>query len=337
MTPAGLPADARTASAEQAEPPDVTWNDAEVRTVRRYLLVAFTLAWLFAVPVWLSGKGVEWIGTVVCGAAMMAAPTLGVLAVRWPLRGRWRELARETGLTLGPRPRRTAALVALAWFGVPALVVLAVALSAALGVVRLDLHGFSYYAQQLGESTGGRPLGLSARTLVLLTVVQALTVGPGINTLFALGEELGWRGWMLPRLVETRGTTVALLLSGVIWGLWHFPLTLLGYNYPELGAWAAPFFIGFCVLFAVPIGWLRLTSGSVWPSAVAHAALNASAGLIVLVADVSTPPKLQYAGITGLVGWALLAGLAGLALANLRRHPPAVPVATEPAVAAVDS
>jgi membrane protease YdiL (CAAX protease family) len=127
---------------------------------------------------------------------------------------------------------------------------------------------------------------------------------------------------MLPRLVAARGTTAGLLISGVIWGLWHFPLTLLGYNYPELGAWAAPFFIGFCTLFAVPIGWLRLASGSVWPSAVAHASVNASAGAVLLVADAANPPSVHVAGLTGLVGWALLAVVAAVALADLRRRPP---------------
>src|SRR5690606_34125956 len=49
----------------------------------------------------------------------------------------------------------------------------------------------------------------------------------------------------------------AILLSGVIWGLWHAPLTLLGYNYARLGAWAAPAFVGFCVIAGAVLAWLR--------------------------------------------------------------------------------
>src|SRR5690606_38859285 len=89
-----------------------------------------------------------------------------------------------------------------------------------------------------------------------------------------------------------------LLLSGVIWGLWHAPLTLLGYNYPGLGPWAALYFVGFCVLAGVVFGWLRLRCGRVWPAVVAHGALNATAAAVLVLGDVA-----------GLVGWALLAAV----------------------------
>src|SRR5690606_13998217 len=94
---------------------------------------------------------------------------------------------------------------------------------------------------------------------------------------------------------------------GVIWGLWHAPVTLLGYNYPELGAWAALMFVGFCVLFGAILGWLRLRSGSVWPAAIGHGALNGIAALPMMIGDAANPPNLVIGGITGLVGWALLA------------------------------
>jgi len=103
------------------------------------------------------------------------------------------------------------------------------------------------------------------------------------------------------------GTWRALLVSGVIWGAWHFPLTLRGYNYPELGAWAAPMFIVFCVVFGALLSWLRLYSGSVWPAVVGHGSLNASAGLALLIGDAADPPVLAVVGITGLVGSVLLA------------------------------
>ena len=57
-----------------------------------------------------------------------------------------------------------------------------------------------------------------------------MLIGPVLNAIPALGEEWGWRGYLLPRLTGTRGVVAGLLLSGVIWGLWHAPLTLLGHN-----------------------------------------------------------------------------------------------------------
>jgi hypothetical protein len=109
--------------------------------------------------------------------------------------------------------------------------------------------------------------------------------------------------------VRQRGLWPGLVLTGAIWGLWHAPLTLRGYDYPDLGPFAAPMFVGFCVIFGVLIGWLRLWTGSVWPAVVAHAALNGCAGIVLLVGDAAAPPNLALAGISGVVGWVLLAVL----------------------------
>lgn len=146
-------------------------------------------------------------------------------------------------------------------------------------------------------------------TLAAVQLAAALLIAPLINSIAAFGEEWGWRGWLLPRLMPL-GTSRALLVSGVIWGAWHAPLTLRGYNYPQLGAWAAPMFVVFCVAYGALLGWLRLRSGSIWPAVIGHGALNASGSIILLVGDAAHPPNLVVAGITGLVGSALLAVVA---------------------------
>ncbi|GAA3118763.1 CPBP family intramembrane glutamic endopeptidase [Streptosporangium carneum] len=282
-----------------------------------FLIVAFGLAWLFALPLWLNDASLGSPLLTVTGAAMMFTPSLGVLAVLLYGRRRgepgttWREWARRTGLTLGERRGRTARLFAVAWFGTPLLVVAAIALSAALGLVVLDLDGLSLYRQGLEQAAPARSPSIDVRVLAGLQAVSAVLVAPLINSVVAFGEEWGWRGWLLPRLMPL-GVWRALVVSGVIWGAWHAPLTLRGYNYPEFGAWAAPFFVVFCVAYGAFLGWLRLRSGSVWPAVVGHGALNASASLVVLVGDAAHPPNPAVAGITGLVGSALLAVLSAL-------------------------
>jgi uncharacterized protein len=280
-----------------------------------FLAVAFGLSWLFALPMWLVGGSVSSSATVVTGLAMMTTPTLGVLTV-WRLHHRevsLREWARQSGITLGERRNRTLALVAATWFGVPLLAVLAVAVSAAVGVLTVDLDGLSLFRQMLDRAVG-QDLPLDPTILAIAQVGAAVFIAPLINTIPALAEEWGWRGWLLPHLLRL-GAWRALLLSGVIWGAWHAPLTLRGYNYPELGAWAAPVFVGFCVIFGALLGWLRLTTGSVWPAVIGHAALNASGGVVFLVGDAANPPNLAIAGITGVAGWVLLAAVAAIVLA----------------------
>ncbi|NUW31428.1 CPBP family intramembrane metalloprotease [Nonomuraea sp. SMC257] len=239
------------------------------------------------------------------GSGYAAGAGAGPGAEAAPGRPPFRRFARETGLTLGERPGRTVLLVLLAWFGVPLLVAVSIALSAALGLVSLDLTRFSLFQQGLRAQGVQVPGGLS--TVVVVQIMIAMLVGPLLNAVPALGEEWGWRGWLAPRLVAARGTVAGLALSGVVWGLWHAPLTLLGYNYPRLGPWAALYFVGFCVLAGVVFGWLRLRSGSVWPAVVAHGSVNAVTGVVLLLGDAAAPPDPVVAGFTGLAGWAVLA------------------------------
>ncbi|MEU8194778.1 CPBP family intramembrane glutamic endopeptidase [Microbispora amethystogenes] len=350
-----------------------------------FLLVAFGASWLLALPVWTGAVSLGTPAFVLLGILIMATPSLGVLAV-WLTRRRdtpFRQWARATGLTLGPDRSRTAALLATALLGIPFLGAVAVAASAAVGTMRLDLAGLGLFRAQLEAALGQVPM--DPRILYVVQVVQAVLIAPFLNAIPALGEEWGWRGWLLPRLLgdpavtpppapgnvgtgnvnaEATGTEVtgtgvasatnanaevagaraantgvagagdeaqvagagdqaggdvaagerrgrrvwpALVLSGVIWGLWHAPLTLKGYNYPALGAWAAVLFVGFCVIFGALLGWMRLRSRSVWPAVIAHASLNAVAGLALLLGDAAAPPNPALAGITGIVGWVLLA------------------------------
>ncbi|WP_248959451.1 CPBP family intramembrane glutamic endopeptidase [Sphaerisporangium perillae] len=286
-----------------------------------FLLVAFGLSWLFAVPLWVSGGS----GLVtVTGLAIMFTPAIAVLAVWRPHHREvpFRAWAGRTGLTFGGRAGRVWKYIAVAWAGTVLLTVLATAISAATGLLSVDLSGLSLFRAQLASASQGSPLPIDPHTLVVIQVVQGLIMGPVINAIPALGEEYGWRGWLLPRLMPL-GTAKALVASGVIWGLWHAPLTLRGYNYPQLGAWAAVMFVGFCVLAGILLGWLRLASDSVWPAVAGHGALNALGGLPILLGDAAHPPNLAVAGITGLVGWALLAVVAAVILK--KRRPAARP------------
>jgi membrane protease YdiL (CAAX protease family) len=91
---------------------------------------------------------------------------------------------------------------------------------------------------------------------------------------FAFGEELGWRGYLLTRLMQSRWP-FPILLSGLVWGVWHSPLLILtGYAHGAVTLSLVMFTV-LTVLFGVFIGWLRLASGSVFVAALAHASFNA--------------------------------------------------------------
>ena len=130
--------------------------------------------------------------------------------------------------------------------------------------------------------------------------------GALLNSVLAFGEELGWRGWLVPAL-RPLGTWPTLLLSGAIWGVWHSPLILLGYNFGRTDITGVLFMIGGCMAWGVLLGWLRLRSASVWPAVLAHGSLNAAAGLIVIFS--ASQPDLALAGPLGLAGWIVAAAV----------------------------
>ncbi len=100
----------------------------------------------------------------------------------------------------------------------------------------------------------------------------------------AFGEEGGWRGYMMPKLMELMGRKKALLVGGIIWGLWHAPLTLGGHNFgtdypgfPYLGIF---YMCLFCVMCGILLTFLTEKSGSVWPAAILHAVNNAQPSIL---------------------------------------------------------
>jgi membrane protease YdiL (CAAX protease family) len=144
-----------------------------------------------------------------------------------------------------------------------------------IGTGQLDTE-FTFLQQQTEQT--GTQLPVSPGMLVLIQIAQALLLGPLINIVFAMGEELGWRGFLLPRLLPL-GQWKALLISGAIWGVWHAPAIAQGHNYPDHPILGILLMTIFCILFGIIIGWMYLNTRSPWVAALAHGSLNAWAGL----------------------------------------------------------
>jgi membrane protease YdiL (CAAX protease family) len=192
--------------------------------------------------------------------------------------------------------------VLAAWGGTPILVLLGTGLFFILFPSYFDT-GLSVLSSQLALY-GSDSSSSFMYQFIFLQIGYAILVSPILNLISTFGEEFGWRGYLLPKLLPL-GKRKAILLQGVIWGVWHWPVIAMGYNYgfdypgsPWLGPLAM---VWFTVLVGIFLAWVSMKSESVWPATIAHGALNgiASIGVLFLVKN---PPTLLGPYPTGVIG-----------------------------------
>ncbi len=284
-----------------------------------FLGLSFGLAWLAVIPLWISGEGLASPLALPLMTGMMFAPSIATLIVTRFISPLPADTRDALGLRLG-KGRRWGWYWLFAWWLVPLLVISAPFVGAIFGLIQLDLVNFSAYRELLAQAEAiSGPIPIPVPTLVLIQLATAFTIAPLLNAIPSLGEELGWRGYLLPQLLPL-GQWPALLISGVIWGLWHAPVILLGYNYPDHPVLGVLLMTGFCIIWGILFGWLRLATGSVWPAMFAHGALNGSAGATMIFLQAGTSFDSALTGVMGLTGWIAPVLVIGL-LVGLRRLP----------------
>lgn len=139
-----------------------------------------------------------------------------------------------------------------------------------LGLGKFDLPGLSADISQANRPSS-EPFGVVGTYFVII-----LTLGFVVNCVAALGEEIGWRGLLVPELAKTTTFAKTALISGGVWAVWHWPVILSGeYNSVGTPVWFG--LICFTIMIigiSFPFAWLRLKSGSLWGAVLMHAAHN---------------------------------------------------------------
>ena len=126
----------------------------------------------------------------------------------------------------------------------------------------------------LGNQTQG--LAFFGLNLVLSLFVQSL-----LGSIVTIGEEFGWRGYVQEKLIRRFGLNRGLILLGIVWGYWHLPIGLMGWNFPDHPILGALILTPISNVFiGIYLGWLYLRSKSIWVPTLAHSAFNLTATLL---------------------------------------------------------
>ena len=142
--------------------------------------------------------------------------------------------------------------------------------------------------------------GVDAYTMLAITIVSGLSAGITINALFAFGEEIAWRGWLLKQFEGVNFLKTSLII-GAFWGIWHAPLIAMGHNYAQHPFVGIGMMIIWCILFTPIIQYIRIKSKSVIAAAIFHGTLNAGAGLSLMYIDNFNDLLGGSAGLTGFI------------------------------------
>jgi membrane protease YdiL (CAAX protease family) len=179
----------------------------------------------------------------------------------------------------------------------------------------LGLGGFSIEPALAEAEASIGDIGISNPILLMLVIIGVTaTVGVLIAGLLALGEEIGWRGFLVPELAKIRSFTGVALLSGAIWVAFHFPFVFI-FGAERAGT-PIPYQLLVMTIQGIAIGtvvaWIRLMSGSLWTAVIFHAVLNPFGQGLFSQLTIDTGITPYIAGEQGLalaISWSIVAFL----------------------------
>jgi uncharacterized protein len=263
-------------AAEEPAPPR---TDRPLRQVVVYLGITYAMA--LAIALALPRAGIAPLISIAVPVAAVALTT-ALVVPRGQRRAVW--------AAVGFHPRRGRGLL-VAVLGPMAIIAVSFGVAAAFGVVRFP-----------GPGPG---LGVAVVNLAVTTIIFGVVF---------LGEEIGWRGYLLFRLAEITSGRRAAVLTGAFHAIFHLPLLVLTTTYQSEGnRWiVVPMVMVTLTLAGVWYGWLRLWSGSIWPVSLSHSAFNNLMETVAGVAIVTSPATMAYVttetGVATMIIMVLVAG-----------------------------
>ena len=138
-----------------------------------------------------------------------------------------------------------------------------------------------YHVPEEQQEMVREQLGKMPSYLMVISIVfSGLIAGITVNAIAAFGEEYGWRNYLVGALREVKFWKAALFI-GIVWGLWHFPLILMGHNYPNEPYWGILLMVIMCILLGIIELYFVLKSKSMVVAAILHGTINAVAGITI--------------------------------------------------------
>ena len=278
----------------------------DTKRIALFLFFAFGIAWATALVIYLTGGLVNsmplgggiTLALILLATVYMGAPAIAHILTRLVTREGWKETY------LRPKFKQGWRYWIICWIVPSILIIAGMAVYFALFPQYYD-PALGTVRKLLEQSARGTVLPpINPWTVVISQTILAIFISPIVNALPVLGEEFGWRAYLQPKLMVLGGRR-AMVLMGIIWGMWHWPVILMGYeygfDYPGATWFGCIVFLWFTIMFGTFLGWATLRAGSVWPAVIGHAALNGFAGIVVFFTQ-GEPMTLLGPAVVGIIG-----------------------------------
>lgn len=246
----------------------------ETKRIYIFLVITFLITWVvegFLAPLAINSGDPEVMSQVSSMiSAMMFAPAFGALVARIVTK----EGLARSGLQFNFAQKKFYFL--FGWFGVSVMICLGAILYFVLNPSNFDPNNTNYVQAQLAagnELDASQIMGAYKANLLTLVFTA-----PAMDIINAFGVEWGFRAYLLPKLYKKFGPLASFLMTGLAYGIWYAPLVSLGYFYGKdyagfPGTGIAAMCV-FCLAFGCILSYITLRTGSIFPAAFAHSAMN---------------------------------------------------------------
>lgn len=206
----------------------------------------------------------------------------------------------------------------IAWLLPPAIAFLTLGISLLIPGIKFtpDMAGMFERYKNILSPDQIKQMKDSLKTLPVhpfwLILIQGLIAGLTVNAIAAFGEELGWRGFLFVETncnVSQRRFWLTSLFIGTIWGLWHAPIIIQGYNYPQHPQLGVLLMTLWTILLTPWMLFLRIKSGSVINSAIYHGTINGTVGIAILLIQGGNDLTTGLLGLPGFLALIVVNGI----------------------------
>lgn len=246
-----------------------------------FLAITFLATWTLAFGLMANG-GYSNPLTMIILSACMLVPAISVIITTLITKEKFKDV------WIKPNFKGNIKYYVLAWFLPAALIILGAVVYYMIYPSNFDfnmtlmINAAKEQTTNLGQVVSDEQM----RIAFYIQIVTALLLAPILNIITTMGEELGWRGYLLPNLCKKYTPFVATIITGVIWGIWHAPLIAMGHNYGlryKFAPWGGILaMIVFCILVGSFLSYISIKVKSAIPAAIAHGMLNGFASVSTL-------------------------------------------------------